>query len=428
MTLVRRIRRRSTRRIHEVSTAWGLDQVLDRAVFLRTNTTGLEARVPAHVVIAPPGGGNIGDQAMVEAFLENTTEPVRIIVRSTEDIRVPVQHADRVELEEIPALLYGDGKPHRQAVAHYRRLLASALSVSVVGADIMDGAYNVRASARRSDAATLATTVGVDARILGFSWNGHANRGSRLALARAGKHGVRLLLRDPVSAARARADGLQNVTEVADSVFAARTSSSNVLTELLGTPAPPYAVVNASGLVGRSMDQVTEYATIVRWLLDQGLTVVLLPHVVRDSADDATACRAVHARVDDPRVILVDRILEPAEVRGLCAEAKLVLTGRMHLAIQSMWNTVPAITLSTQGKVEGLMRLFDTDSLCVSPGAGLADRVLPLAADLLANRDRYRAGIAARLPSVRALADLNFSSLPHALASRSTDDFPENRG
>ena len=413
--------------MHEATTAWGLDLTLDRAVFARADTASVPPAPLSHVLVAPPGGGNIGDQAMVEAFLENTTDPVRIVVRAAEDIRIPAEHAARVRLEEIPTLLYGDGAPHRRSIEQYRRVLASALSLSVVGADIMDGAYNVRASARRADLATLARSIGVDARVLGFSWNGKANRGSRLALARAGRRGVRLLLRDPVSAARARADGLQNVTEVADSVFSARSSSSTALRELLADPPPPFAVVNASGLVGRSMDQVTEYAAIVRWLLDRGLTVVLLPHVVRSSADDLTACRAVWNRVDDPRVILVDRVLAPAEVRGLCAAAQIVLTGRMHLAIQSLWSSVPAITLATQGKVEGLMRLFDTDALCIVPGAGLADRVIPVATDVLDHRERYRAAIAARLAAVRALADLNFSTLPRQLEASSTDGAPRGR-
>jgi polysaccharide pyruvyl transferase WcaK-like protein len=116
-------------------------------------------------------------------------------------------------------------------------------------------------------------------------------------------------------------------------------------------------------------------------------------------------------------VILVNRLLTPAEVRGLCAGAEIVLTGRMHLAVQAMFHEVPAVALSTQGKVAGMMRLFDTQELCIEPGAGLARRMIPVALSVLADRERYRDRLAARLPEVRRLAALNFSGLPNATHS-----------
>ena len=412
MSLLNRISRNAKDRINSLRTASSLSFAIDKAVFRATKTSGAKTGAERwHVLVAPPGGGNIGDQAMVEAYLENTSGPVRIVARNPGDIRVPAEHATRAQIEVLPGLIYGNGRTHARAVSALAHLLASARSVTVVGADIMDGAYHIGASARRADIATLASSSGIDARILGFSWNGRAKPGARRALARAAKSGTQLLLRDPVSVERARADGLANVTEVADSVFSARTSSMAAAEEFLGATSAPYALVNASGLVGRSMDQITEYATVVRSLIDAGLTVVLLPHVVRASGDDAAACLAVFERVKDPRVVLVTRVLEPAEVRGLTAGATLVLTGRMHLAIQSFWNGVPAITLSTQGKVEGLMKLFGTEALCVEPGPGLADRILPVSTDLLERPEFYRDDIALRLPGVVRLANRNFAGL-----------------
>ena len=412
MSLLKRVRRKVTKTINAATTTSGLPFVIDRAVFRRTATVSAATSGERwHVLIAPPGGGNIGDQAMVEAYLENTSGPVRIVVRAIGDIRIPPEQVGRAQFTVLPGLIYGNGRAHLAAVAAFARLLAGARSLTVVGADIMDGAYDVRASARRADVTTLARLVGVDSRVLGFSWNGRAHPGARRALARAGTAGTQLLMRDPKSVDRARSDGLANVAEVADAVFSARTTSATAVGEFLGADPGDYAVLNASGLVGRSMDQVSEYEEIVRSLLDRGLIVVLLPHVVRASADDAAACRAVALRVDDPRVVLVTRVLEPAEVRGLVAGAALVLTGRMHLAIQAFWNGVPAITLSTQGKVEGLMQLFGTAALCVEPGPGMAQRILPVAADLLARPEHHRRTIAGRLPAIVLLSDRNFAAL-----------------
>ena len=156
---------------------------------------------------------------------------------------------------------------------------------------------------------------------------------------------------------------------------------------------------------------------IITALLDAGLRVVLLPHVVRHSGDDAAACRAVFDRFSaeagrDGRVVLVNRLLTPAEVRGLCAGASIVLTGRMHLAVQAMYHRVPAVALSTQGKVSGMMRLFGTQELCVEPGIGLAERMVPVVLAVLARPDEYHARLAAQLPEVQRLAALNFALLP----------------
>lgn len=412
----RRIVRRLNRVVQGLAAGSDLPYRRDRAALKRATEQlrPFDKRTQRwHVLVAPPGAGNIGDQAMVEAFLENVSGPVRVLVRGPSDVRIPSPHGWRAHLQPIPHLVYGGGRLHRQAMAQLAPVLNGALSLTVVGADIMDGAYSVRASSRRADVASLARSVGVDARILGFSWNGNANSGVKRSLARAGRLGVRLQLRDPISAERARSDGFENVIDVADAVFAARTSSAAAATEYLGSGPAAYAVVNASALVGRKFDQTTEYMLIVRALLDAGLLVVLLPHVVRHSGDDAAACRAVSDRfAGDARVILVNRVLAPAEVRGLCAGADIVLTGRMHLAVQAMFHEIPAVALSTQGKVAGMMRLFDTQELCVEPGVGVAERMIAVAIDVLARRDFYCDRIADHLPEVKRLAALNFDRLP----------------
>ncbi|WP_199185365.1 oligosaccharide flippase family protein [Cryobacterium sp. Y50] len=414
-----RIMRRLDRILHGLAAASALPYLRDRRTLRRA--IGQLGPAPAgaerwHVLIAPPGEGNIGDQAMIEAFLENVTGPVRVLVRGPNDVRIPAEHSARARLEPIAHLIYGSGRAHRRSMGQLAAVLNGALSVTVVGADIMDGAYSVRASSRRADVASLARSVGVEARILGFSWNGHANLGPRRSLARAGRLGTRLQLRDPVSSARARADQFKNVIDVADAVFAVCTSSPTAATEYLGAAPTPYAVVNASALVGRSFDQISEYAVIITALLEAGLRVVLLPHVVRHSGDDAAACRAVFDRFAqgagaDGRMVLVNRLLTPAEVRGLCAGASIVLAGRMHLAVQAMYHRVPAVALSTQGKVAGMMGLFGMQELCVEPGVGLAERMVPVVRAVLAQPDEYRARLAAQLPEVQRLAALNFDLL-----------------
>ncbi|WP_185268612.1 polysaccharide pyruvyl transferase family protein [Halopseudomonas xiamenensis] len=371
------------------------------------------------LLIAPPGGGNIGDQAMVECFLENTPGQIIIICRTPSDISIPAEYHQRTQLVALPGLIYGHLPNHLASMQHFLRLLHRAESVAITGADIMDGAYNWHASSNRANLAWLAAQTGVPVRILGFSWNGHAHPHALRALKRASAAGAQLCLRDPLSAERARADGLANVSEVADMVFAARTVDLDAASRLLASlPAGSrYALVNASGLIG-SGQQIEEYRPVIRELQHHGLHVVLLPHVSRPGGDDLRLCRQIHQAVDDPALLLIDHLPCPATIRGLTAGATLVVTGRMHLAIMSLYHAVPAITLATQGKVEGLMRLFGAECLCVDPQPGFGQSVIAIIRQVLSQPEDLHQHLLSKLPEVRAMARRNFIATARAATER----------
>lgn len=100
----------------------------------------------------------------------------------------------------------------------------------------------------------------------------------------------------------------------------------------------------------------------------------------------------------------------PDVIRGLCSRATAVITGRMHLGVMALRMGTPAVIVSTQGKVEGLLEMFDMPECCVRPDAGLA--ALPAAAaEVIENRDTYVGRIGARLPTVIGLAERNFESV-----------------
>lgn len=406
MRLVRALRRTA----RDVLLTSQLPPLLDRTRVVRR--LARSPRTPrAHVLLAAPGGGNIGDQALAEAFLESTTGPVVVVTRGPGDVEVPAWAADRVEVVPLPALVYGTGKKHRDALDRFADLLAEASDVSVVGADVMDGRYSLRASVNRASVAHAAAAAGVPARILGFSWNASPRAAARIAVTRASRAGVLTLLRDPASARRASADGVPEVRETADIVFAARTVAEPPADALAGVNAP-FALVNVSGLIGKGVDQAEEYVRVVGHLRATGHHVVLLPHVSRPGADDMTACTAILERfAGDDGVTLVRRLLAPAEIRGLTARAALTVTGRMHLAIMSLWNGTPAVTLATQGKVEGLMEMLGTPELCVEPRPGFGAAVVEVVDAVRPEGSRVRAAIAAALPAVLERAARNTEGL-----------------
>lgn len=383
------------------------------------------------ILIAPPSannprfrGGNIGDRAMIEAFLDNVGGPVRLITSGTDDA-LPARFADRVTIENLPGLIYGWGLGNVRAFATLRRRLAGASHLAVVGADIMDGAYHAHASECRARVAQLAASTGVDSRVLGFSWNASPRPGAAAAVGRAGAAGAALMLRDPVSFARATANGIPGVVEVADMVFAAKEVDTEPLHRYLGADPGSYALVNVSGLVGRTVDQSGEYDAVIDVLLLRGLRVVLLPHVSRLESDDIASCREVYERHRGKDVVLVDQLLRPAGILGLCSRATVVITGRMHLSIMALNSGVSAIALSTQGKVEGLFQLFGLADNCVDPLPGFG-RHLAAAAERTLADPGAPARVRSALEGVRLLARRNFDGLPVNVAPQLS--MPEDGG
>jgi polysaccharide pyruvyl transferase WcaK-like protein len=389
----------------------GLPGLVDRAV-LRAHFRAEPRERRDHLLLAAPGHGNVGDQALLEAMLENIDGPVTVVVSDSAGLRLPDGDQDRIEVLEFPQLVYGKGAGHRADVARFGRALAHAGRLSIVGADVMDGRYSLPASVRRSSLATAAARLGVDTRIVGFSWSDRARPSARRSLVAAGRSGVRLLLRDPVSAGRARRDGVHPVHEVADVVFAARTVDRSLAMGLLDGISRPVALVNVSGLLAAQVDQLEEYVAIVDDLRRRGLHVLLVPHVWREQGGDFAACGAVAQRVGPAHVTCVRTPPTPAQVRGLAARAVVTVTGRMHLAVMSLMEGVPAVTLATQGKVEGLMQLFSTPELCIPVGPGFSGAVIDAVGRVLPEGSAARVSIRRALPDVVALARRNTEDLP----------------
>lgn len=359
------------------------------------------------VLVCPPGNGNVGDQAMVEAYLEHTAGQVRLIVRDRDDIQVPSEATERIEVVVLPALIYGqDRVAHLSDTRRYLELLEDASEVAVVGADIMDGAYNLTASVRRATMMRLACQAGVKARVLGFSWNAAPEPMAKRALQRAARSGVDLYLRDPVSAARARQSGLENVHAVADSVFSSTWVDESILGSVSLSPSKKIALVNISAHIQQSVDQLEDYKKIIRYLLDEDYEILLIPHVSRDTSNDAELGNRLLEVFSSEGVTAAEPSLSPAQVRALCRHASIVITGRMHLSIIALSQGVPAVVLASQGKVEGLTQLFAQGVQCVIPVKGFAVDVCDSVARL-ANA----APLAEDIETVRIMALDNFNAI-----------------
>lgn len=359
---LRHMRRRLTRGRALASMLLALDSRAFRLGRSQPTYTTPESHT---LIVAAPGDGNIGDTALLETLLQNSVSPVSVITQtkgSYPELLEVASFIARPDLWSINpvkrlAAMFWLGKFSRQIHNSY-----------VIGADIMDGVYNGVASVTRFSIASQLGSAGVSSTITGFSWSDESTPGANKGLRRAARSS-RLIVRDPVSHERLTLVG-QSVELSADLVFMHQGISIPPQTrewvEERRSSGRKIAILNASALIGEAPQVLRGYAAAIRTLDAQGYSVIFLPHVKRRSGDDSGVLRVLRENSSADSV-MVSELLTPSEVKGVSSLADVVITGRMHLGVLSLTQLVPCVALSTQGKVEGLARMFPGQLYCIDP-------------------------------------------------------------
>lgn len=389
---------------------WQMDSLFTRIVASNSTVMGTD-----HVLLAATGGGNIGDQAMFESFLQNVDGRVVVVVSDKSSLVVPEVDASRVEIVEIPGLVTGLPLVRLRGTRKLLAQLKSAKSYSVIGADIMDGVYSPEQSIARLSTVNCALLLGVNARILGFSWSPSARPSAKEAMRRLNGRAA-IFARDPRSQQRLKNDGVTDAAIAADIVFSH--SSEAPMSELSGwvqkrkNEGQKIAVLNISGLISSKIKLDDDYRKICDHLTKLGYSIIMLPHVVRDGDDDLSAIHEylLNASVAEGPYI-VNELLTPSQVKSLVGTVDCVITGRMHLAVLALSAKVPTITLGTQGKVEGLYAMFDLEDLCVQPASGMSAKCLPIISTFASNSTQMLQRIESKLPEIKRLSKLNFDGI-----------------
>ncbi len=367
-----------------------------------------------HILIAPPGAGNIGDQAMLEAFVASVSGTVTVIARRGSDVlELPQEIADRVRIVVMPHLIYGLPWQAVRDSLRLARLVERSDSLSVIGADVMDGAYWESASIRRFRAARIAARAGRKARILGFSWNSNPSRGARLAMAAASREVV-LLPRDPMSAKRLRADGAENVVEAADIAFLTKPRSlqhPDLEAWIAAQGSRPIVILNANGLLEATTGQVDLYRSMIEANVTRGISFLVLPHVSRGKPNDIQLAQEIGSRFAGmDELFVIDHLLAPGQVAQLASRAALIVSGRMHLTILGTSVGTPAVTIAYQGKVAGLYDVLGIDTWLES-GPTAREQLPGMMAHALTRLPELRASVSAALPGLLERARVNVADL-----------------
>lgn len=407
-------RARATRDRLTSSAVWlELDRALMRLAWRHPRSS---TRAPYdHVILTTVGLGNIGDQAMLEAVLSRVSGRVAVVYpRANSGLDAHRSGGMSVDEISLDALIAGPIVSHVRNVFRLGRLLQRAGHLTIVGADIMDGSYDVREAVVRFAILEMSARRGTSARIVGFSWSDHphrlAARAARRLPASAG-----LFVRDPQSEGRLRDLGVLGTTATADVVFTMNQPLDCIEAEWLrawrGSGHKPL-IVNVSGLLKDRLGQayVDGLIDVCRRLLAAGYGILFVPHVLRLGDDDLGATLLVAREFSgSSRIHVVERQLSPAEVQGVAREALGVITGRMHLSILALSQGTPAVVMSSQGKVSGMLGFFNLERLEVDPTRPFVENTVLAIAEAVApaTRESVRIG----LPSVIRLAERNFVGL-----------------
>jgi polysaccharide pyruvyl transferase WcaK-like protein len=366
-----------------------------------------------HYLILAPTSGSVGDQAMCDAFAVQFDGNCIFIVQDAKIFTSPTKYNSQIILLEIPKLVYGGFFGNFHALLKLAKHRSAMKSLSLIGADVMDGSYNLRASVNRLFILRIMNNLNVPTRITGFSWSANA-KGSPQSLIKNISEGTKLLVRDPRSAARLRASGTSKITECTDLVFSDQSEdATNPVHKWIGSDNRAIVGVNISGLAfnAQSQMQFHEYVKIVKYIKGLDYRVLVIPHDFRATDGDLEVSRKLFQIACDDEDYLISEIFTAAQERSFLRKANFFVTGRMHGAIIALSVGVPAIALETMGKVEGLFELFDNKSYCIRRDIGFSKEVIIRIDELHQNHDEAVRKIEGYLPSIKALSSLNFEDL-----------------
>ena len=297
-----------------------------------------------------------------------------------------------------------------------------------LGADMMDGFYSDNSTLRRTHLAALAASTGANTAILGFSFNEQPTPVSVKHLSEL-PASVRLCCRDPISHKRLTRYVKRSVDLVADVAFLLEPAKDSNLAARVSkwirdqqAAGQTVIGVNANFLTFQSRpnlevgDFVKLYvdALIELFYEDQTLSFLMIPHDFRGKNSDVALAKAILKALPSaikPYCMQVPTPCSAAEIKSICTDLDIVLTGRMHLAIACLSQGTPVVGIPYQGKFEGLFDHFELQGMTSAPEQAFQPGYLAsfLAATIPKRKD-IREHIHSKLAKVKALASSNFAS------------------
>ncbi|MET0288835.1 MAG: polysaccharide pyruvyl transferase family protein [Pseudoxanthomonas sp.] len=369
-------------------------------------------------IIPPAMPGSVGDAAMVSATAQQ--------LRGMGFARVDLFHGSDWPLDaridrRLPAERYFYGAS-RFRLSRLLPALADYSHLFMLGADVIDGAYNPGSVNRRLEVLREAAQMGCICTILGSSYNNAPEASTRASL-RALPAQVAICGRDPNSHARFTSHLERPIELTADVAFLLDAQPGHVdamaaiaWIQQRRDDGHRVVAVNANYLHAAKVPGLREgLAKLLGMLLEQPISLLLLSHDSRTREPDEKVLADAVAQL--PAALQANtRMLatpSPGAVKAVLAQVDLLVTGRMHAMILALGGHTPSLGFAYQDKFEGLMQLLGLDgqAMLSTPDtlATAPEAVAAQAQALLSQRDTLRQHIAQAMPAALQLAAHNFS-------------------
>jgi polysaccharide pyruvyl transferase WcaK-like protein len=295
-----------------------------------------------------------------------------------------------------------------------------------LGADVMDGFYSDNVTLLRLHLVALAAKTGADSAILGFSFNHQPTDATVQSLSQLPAN-VRLCCGDPISHQRVKQCVKHPVELVADLAFMLQPAQDSDLAlsvsrwvsaqkaqgrVVLGINANALHLTKVTRLNRNEFIQFYANAFINLFSRNQKISLLMIPHDFRGDDSDVSIAQAILEAMPaaiKPYCMQVPTPCSAAEIKSICAELDLVLTGRMHLAIACLGQGISVGGVTYQGKFEGLFHHFELSGMTIEPEKAFQPGVLThFLTDLLAKREDIHQQILSHLAHMKALSRSNF--------------------
>jgi polysaccharide pyruvyl transferase WcaK-like protein len=288
----------------------------------------------------------------------------------------------------------------------------------MVGADVLDGFYSLEQLRTFVLLARIAKAHHREVTVLGFSHNGNEDPEVTNCLKELSVY-ARLNVRDEVSLERMRKLGIPNLHLTADMAFLFDEKDYPL------TPQTEKAVhrlknkkmvaVNVTFTKGNEANDTRLMDSLADALMPVCAThtILLIPHDLRDGHEvigDLLGLGLLRERLKAHGFIVefADWISTAIEAKSLLKPCEFVVTNRMHLAIAAITLGKVPISLSYQGKFEGLYDLAGLSrDLIVQRAAPDAEALKSAVVRVMTERVLLSAALSARMPELARLAGEN---------------------
>lgn len=358
--------------------------------WLRLRGRFFNPRTSPSVLILPPAEpGSLGDEALVTGLLTLLED------KGIKKIGL-VSYKPELQWEIYRLETYSFELRHHFLGGYLGSLIAPFYFLNAVhqyqkfyciGADVMDGYYSLKDSLQRINFVDLATRLGIEAALVSFSFNDRQKPEIIEALNKLPLD-VRICVRDPVSYERLSKLLQRPIALVADLAFLLPPvqDSPTVLTVgqwikeqrsnnkvILGINAN-YKLVESLKL--KTLDDLIKiYVTTLVELKSKNadFSFVLIPHDFRDTQgmkSDVGLAKGIYQALPQDlqsNCFIVPSPCSASEIKGICRQLDMVVSGRMHLAIASLGQGIPAACITYQGKFEGLFKHLELEGMTLEP-------------------------------------------------------------